>query len=62
MFRGLAKLDELQEARANVVVEGIVFFNPGWHLAIDLRNMLLVSEDVAKGCPGAHGEPRRATS
>ncbi|MFZ0833067.1 MAG: fumarate reductase/succinate dehydrogenase flavoprotein subunit, partial [Mycobacterium sp.] len=23
-------------------------FNPGWHLAIDLRNMLLVSECVAK--------------
>lgn len=23
-------------------------FNPGWHLAIDMRNMLLVSECVAK--------------
>ena len=23
-------------------------FNPGWHLAIDLRNMMLVSECVAK--------------
>jgi len=23
-------------------------YNPGWHLAIDLRNMLLVSECIAK--------------
>ena len=29
-------------------VEGHRQFNPGWHLAIDLRNMLLVSECVAK--------------
>ena len=32
----------------DVVVEGHRQFNPGWHLAIDLRNMLLVSECVAK--------------
>jgi succinate dehydrogenase / fumarate reductase, flavoprotein subunit len=29
-------------------VEGHRQFNPGWHLAIDLRNMLLVSECVAR--------------
>ncbi len=29
-------------------VEGHRQFNPGWHLAVDLRNMLLVSECVAK--------------
>ena len=23
-------------------------YNPGWHLALDLRNMLLVSESIAK--------------
>ena len=28
-------------------VEGHRQFNPGWHLALDLRNMLLVSECVA---------------
>ena len=33
---------------ANVEVEGHRQFNPGWHLAIDMRNMLLVSECVAK--------------
>ena len=44
----LAKLDELRAALQNVAVEGGRVFNPGWHLAIDMRNMLLVSECVAK--------------
>ena len=44
----LAKIDELKARYANVVVEGGRVFNPGWHLAIDMRNMLLVSECVAK--------------
>ncbi|QVI28648.1 fumarate reductase/succinate dehydrogenase flavoprotein subunit [Mycolicibacterium neoaurum] len=44
----LVKIDELKKRYANVVVEGGRVFNPGWHLAIDLRNMLLVSECVAK--------------
>ena len=29
-------------------MEGHRQFNPGWHLSIDLRNMLLVSECIAK--------------
>ncbi|MDT5097446.1 MAG: succinate dehydrogenase / fumarate reductase, flavoprotein subunit [Mycobacterium sp.] len=44
----LGKIDELKRRYANVVVEGGRIFNPGWHLAIDMRNMLLVSECVAK--------------
>ncbi|MCB9440499.1 MAG: fumarate reductase/succinate dehydrogenase flavoprotein subunit [Mycolicibacterium sp.] len=44
----LAKLDELRRRIHNVTVTGGRVFNPGWHLAIDLRNMLLVSECVAK--------------
>lgn len=44
----LDKIDELKRRYANVVVEGGRVFNPGWHLAIDMRNMLLVSECVAK--------------
>ena len=46
--RALAKLDELKARARNVVVEGHRQFNPGWHLALDLRNMLLVSECVAQ--------------
>jgi succinate dehydrogenase / fumarate reductase flavoprotein subunit len=44
----LAKLGELKARAARVGVEGHRQFNPGWHLALDLRNMLLVSECVAK--------------
>jgi succinate dehydrogenase / fumarate reductase, flavoprotein subunit len=44
----LDKIAELKARYANVTVEGGRVFNPGWHLAIDMRNMLLVSECVAK--------------
>jgi succinate dehydrogenase / fumarate reductase, flavoprotein subunit len=44
----LDKLAELKERAKLVAVEGRREFNPGWHLALDLRNMLLVSECVAK--------------
>ncbi|VEG51178.1 succinate dehydrogenase flavoprotein subunit [Mycolicibacterium aurum] len=44
----LDKIDELKQRYLNVTVEGGRIFNPGWHLAIDMRNMLLVSECVAK--------------
>ena len=44
----LVKIDELKARYANVQVEGGRIFNPGWHLAIDMRNMLLVSECVAR--------------
>ncbi len=44
----LVKIDELKRRYQNVTVEGGRVFNPGWHLAIDMRNMLLVSECVAK--------------
>jgi succinate dehydrogenase / fumarate reductase flavoprotein subunit len=43
----IGKLKELRERYKRVRVEGGRHFNPGWHLAVDLRNMLLVSECVA---------------
>jgi succinate dehydrogenase / fumarate reductase flavoprotein subunit len=46
--QALDKLGELKQRARHVMVEGHRQFNPGWHLAIDLRNMLLVSECVAK--------------
>lgn len=46
--QALVKLNELKERFKHVAVEGHRQFNPGWHLAIDMRNMLLVSECVAK--------------
>ncbi|MFI9405508.1 fumarate reductase/succinate dehydrogenase flavoprotein subunit [Nocardia sp. NPDC052316] len=44
----LTKLEELRARFKQVTVEGHRQFNPGWHLALDLENMLLVSECVAK--------------
>ena len=44
----MTKIDELRERAKHMVVEGHRQFNPGWHLALDLRNMLLVSECVAR--------------
>ena len=37
-----------RSALGTLSVEGHRQFNPGWHLALDLRNMLLVSECVAR--------------
>jgi succinate dehydrogenase / fumarate reductase flavoprotein subunit len=45
--RGLAEVRRLKERAANMRVEGSRLFNPGWHLARDLKSMLTVSEAVA---------------
>ncbi len=47
--RALATLVELQARTSNVRVEGGRAYNPGWHLARDLRNMLTVAEAVTRG-------------
>ncbi|NMN95424.1 fumarate reductase/succinate dehydrogenase flavoprotein subunit [Antrihabitans stalactiti] len=44
----IEKLVVLRDRYENVAVSGGRQFNPGWHVAIDMRNMLLVSECVAK--------------
>ncbi|GAA3296983.1 fumarate reductase/succinate dehydrogenase flavoprotein subunit [Streptomyces cinereospinus] len=48
MKQALEKLAELRGRARRAGVEGHRQFNPGWHLALDLRNMLLVSECVAR--------------
>ncbi len=48
MQEALRVLADLRNRLGDMQVEGHRQFNPGWHLAIDLRNMLLVSECVAK--------------
>ncbi|RKN47049.1 fumarate reductase/succinate dehydrogenase flavoprotein subunit [Streptomyces hoynatensis] len=47
MAEALRRLAELRDRALRVAVEGHRQYNPGWHLAMDLRNMLLVSECVA---------------
>jgi succinate dehydrogenase / fumarate reductase flavoprotein subunit len=48
MEQALKALQEIATKARTVTVEGGREFNPGWHLALDLRNMLLVSLCVAK--------------
>ncbi|KPC69140.1 succinate dehydrogenase [Streptomyces sp. NRRL F-6602] len=48
MSEALERLARLRERAGHIAVEGHRQFNPGWHLALDLRNMLLVSECVAR--------------
>ncbi|GGM21797.1 fumarate reductase/succinate dehydrogenase flavoprotein subunit [Micromonospora yangpuensis] len=43
----LRRLGELRERVAKVSAVGGRRYNPGWHLALDLRNMLVVSECTA---------------
>jgi succinate dehydrogenase / fumarate reductase flavoprotein subunit len=44
----LKKLESIRERSQKVKVSGGKTFNPGFHLAIDLENMLLVSESIAR--------------
>ncbi len=44
----LEKLDSIRARAARVKATGGKAFNPGFHLAIDLENMLLVSESIAR--------------
>jgi succinate dehydrogenase flavoprotein subunit len=43
----LAELEKLRERAAKVSAPGSSAYNPGWHLALDLRNMLLIAQCVA---------------
>jgi succinate dehydrogenase / fumarate reductase flavoprotein subunit len=48
MQESLQKLAELQKRAAIVKVAGNREYNPGWHTALDLENLLTVSEAVAR--------------
>jgi succinate dehydrogenase / fumarate reductase flavoprotein subunit len=47
LVESLAKLAELKKRLPQLSVEGNRQYNPGWHLALDLHNMLVVSECIA---------------
>jgi succinate dehydrogenase / fumarate reductase flavoprotein subunit len=48
MHQALAELDRLKERAAAASVTGHREYNPGWHTAIDLRNLLTVSEAISR--------------
>ena len=59
--KALVELAKLKERAAHTSVEGSRMFNPGWHMAIDLKSMLTVSEVVAR-CALVREESRGAHS
>jgi succinate dehydrogenase / fumarate reductase flavoprotein subunit len=44
----LAELEKLRARAAHVSAEGGSAYNPGWHLALDLRNIVLIADCVAQ--------------
>ena len=44
----LSEIEAFKVRAKSMKVEGHRQYNPGWHLALDLRNMLIVSEAIAK--------------
>jgi succinate dehydrogenase / fumarate reductase flavoprotein subunit len=48
MEKALGELGKLNERWSHTSVEGSRMFNPGWHLALDLRSMLTISEAVTR--------------
>ena len=46
--KALGELQQFKKRLANTSVEGSRMFNPGWHMAIDMKAMLTVSEAVAR--------------
>jgi succinate dehydrogenase / fumarate reductase flavoprotein subunit len=46
--QALGEIARLRERAAHVQVGGTIQYNPGWHLALDLANMLDVSEAVTR--------------
>jgi succinate dehydrogenase / fumarate reductase flavoprotein subunit len=48
MARAIDGIDALRQRAARMAVHGNREYNPGWHTAIDLRNLLLVAEAVAR--------------
>jgi succinate dehydrogenase / fumarate reductase flavoprotein subunit len=43
----IVQIGRLEERAARVRVEGSLTYNPGWHLALDLQNLLAVSGAIA---------------
>jgi succinate dehydrogenase / fumarate reductase flavoprotein subunit len=48
LLRALEGLDRLQKRASQVSVTGNREYNPGWHTALDLKNLLTVSEAVTR--------------
>ncbi|CAN5390299.1 fumarate reductase/succinate dehydrogenase flavoprotein subunit [soil metagenome] len=48
MVHALEELEKLTKRAKNVAVHGHREYNPGWHTAIDLQNLMVVSEAITR--------------
>ncbi|MGA7273391.1 MAG: fumarate reductase/succinate dehydrogenase flavoprotein subunit, partial [Candidatus Udaeobacter sp.] len=48
MREALESIDELKERAKQAAVTGNREYNPGWHTALDLKNLLIVSEAITR--------------
>ncbi|MEW6210084.1 MAG: fumarate reductase/succinate dehydrogenase flavoprotein subunit [Acidobacteriota bacterium] len=48
LLRALERLDHLRQRASQVSVTGNREYNPGWHTALDLNNLLTVSEAITR--------------
>jgi succinate dehydrogenase / fumarate reductase flavoprotein subunit len=46
--QALEEIERLKQRAASVRVDGNRYFNPGWHMALDLQTMLSVSEAITR--------------
>jgi succinate dehydrogenase / fumarate reductase, flavoprotein subunit len=49
MREALDKIDDFKKRADNAAVGGNREYNPGWHTALDLKNLLIVSEAITRG-------------
>ncbi len=59
MQEAVIRIQRYNERATRVGVSGHREFHAGWHTALDLRNLLTVSEAVARSAIERQGEPRR---
>ncbi len=48
LLKGIERLEELKKDYATVKAKGASQFNPGWHEALGMRNLLITAEAVAR--------------
>jgi succinate dehydrogenase flavoprotein subunit len=48
MREALGKIDDFKKRAENAAVSGNREYNPGWHTALDLKNLLTVSEAITR--------------
>jgi succinate dehydrogenase / fumarate reductase flavoprotein subunit len=48
MEKALVELGKLKKRAAHTSVEGSRMFNPGWHMSLELKSMITVSEAVTR--------------